>query len=107
MYETVRLFYISDSFYFPRNENEEKYSDFETDLPTDGKLEISEGVQWSNYFLCGVKGVFEEILSLKEGARPRGMNCLVLGSIPPSAGLSSSSALVVSAALGNPCSTRP
>ena len=85
-----------------RNVNAEKYPDHETDFSADGSMIIPEGVQWSNYFLCGVKGVFEEVLSAKGNTPPRGFDCLVLGSIPPSAGLSSSSALVVSAALGRP-----
>jgi len=50
---------------------------------------------WWGYFLCGLKGVQEEF----EVTSPSGLNILVSGSIPPSAGLSSSSALVVSAAM--------
>nr|XP_033776155.1 N-acetylgalactosamine kinase isoform X2 [Geotrypetes seraphini] len=50
---------------------------------------------WHNYFLCGLKGI-QERFSLNG---PHGMNCLVEGSIPPSAGLSSSSALVCCAGL--------
>jgi len=50
---------------------------------------------WWGYFLCGLKGVQEEC----SVATPSGLNILVSGAIPPSAGLSSSSALVVSAAL--------
>merc|ERR1712142_111269 len=50
---------------------------------------------WWGYFLCGLKGVQEEF-SVSD---PSGLNILVSGVIPPSAGLSSSSALVVSAAL--------
>ncbi|KAL5004898.1 hypothetical protein ScPMuIL_018354 [Solemya velum] len=51
--------------------------------------------QWHNYLLCGVQGVLEH-LAVKS---PNGMQCMVDGSIPPSAGLSSSSALVCCAAL--------
>ena len=50
---------------------------------------------WWGYFLCGIKGVQEEF----KVVGPSGLNILVSGIIPPSAGLSSSSALVVSAAL--------
>jgi len=50
---------------------------------------------WWGYFLCGLKGVQEEFSVQK----PSGLNILVSGIIPPSAGLSSSSALVVSSAL--------
>jgi len=52
--------------------------------------------QWWGYFLCGIKGVVEELVG--ETSDP-GLCCLLEGRIPPSAGLSSSSALVVSAAL--------
>jgi len=51
--------------------------------------------QWWGYFLCGLKGVQEEF-SVEKAS---GLNVLVSGAIPPSAGLSSSSALVVSSAL--------
>ena len=51
--------------------------------------------QWYHYLLCGHKGILEEA----HLANPRGMDMLVDGSIPPSSGLSSSSALVCCAAL--------
>ncbi|XP_030137082.3 N-acetylgalactosamine kinase isoform X3 [Taeniopygia guttata] len=51
--------------------------------------------QWHNYFLCGLKGI-QEHFGLNN---PTGMNCLLDGSIPPSSGLSSSSALVCCAGL--------
>jgi len=58
-------------------------------------IEIStEKIFWWSYFLCGLKGVFEELK-----VQPAGMKLLVSGRVPPSAGLSSSSALVVSAAI--------
>lgn len=50
--------------------------------------------QWHNYFLCGVKGILEHSKSVNGG-----MSCMVSGCVPPSAGLSSSSALVCCAAL--------
>ncbi|XP_066132554.1 N-acetylgalactosamine kinase isoform X3 [Saccopteryx bilineata] len=51
--------------------------------------------QWHNYFLCGFKGI-QEHFGL---SKLTGMNCLVDGTIPPSSGLSSSSALVCCAGL--------
>ena len=69
----------------------------------DGKAPI-----WWNYFLCGVKGVVGELLqnddlhSGSNGANEEnhcGYIALMDGKIPPSAGLSSSSAVVVAAAL--------
>ena len=60
------------------------------------QLVIPQGkISWWCYFLCGVKGVVED----RSVSSPSGMQCLMSGSIPPSAGLSSSSAVVVSAAL--------
>ncbi|XP_004396594.1 PREDICTED: N-acetylgalactosamine kinase isoform X4 [Odobenus rosmarus divergens] len=50
---------------------------------------------WHNYFLCGFKGI-QEHFGLSNLS---GMNCLVDGNIPPSSGLSSSSALVCCAGL--------
>ena len=58
-----------------------------------------EGVAWYNYFLCGFKGIVEEFKIEK----PCGMDILTDGSIPPSAGLSSSSALVCCASLVTIC----
>ena len=54
-----------------------------------------EGHEWYNYFLCGYKGVVYD-LGVQE---PVGMDVVVDGNVPPSAGLSSSSALVCCAAL--------
>lgn len=54
-----------------------------------------DGHTWYNYLLCGFKGIVES-LNLSS---PIGMDLLVDGNIPPSAGLSSSSALVCCAAL--------
>ena len=54
-----------------------------------------DGHTWYNYLLCGFKGIMES-LNLSS---PTGMDLLVDGNIPPSAGLSSSSALVCCAAM--------
>lgn len=53
------------------------------------------GHQWYEYFFCGWKGIVEHF-SLSS---PKGMKVLLDGNIPPSAGLSSSSAMVCCAAL--------
>eukprot|EP00092_Neocalanus_flemingeri_P030622 GFUD01033250.1.p1 GENE.GFUD01033250.1~~GFUD01033250.1.p1 ORF type:complete len:462 (+),score=155.08 GFUD01033250.1:419-1804(+) len=74
-----------------------KYAEHQQDILAD--MNIPEGSpSWWKYFMCGLKGVKEEF---KRGEPAVGLNILVSGSIPPSAGLSSSSALVVSAALVN------
>ncbi len=54
-----------------------------------------KGHMWYNYFLCGYRGVLEHFNIVQ----PKGMNIMVDGNVPPSAGLSSSSALVCCAAL--------
>ncbi|XP_023672848.2 N-acetylgalactosamine kinase [Paramormyrops kingsleyae] len=51
--------------------------------------------QWYYYFMCGVKGI-QEHFGLTSMA---GMRCVVDGTVPPSSGLSSSSALVCCAGL--------
>ena len=53
------------------------------------------GHNWYEYFFCGLKGIVEHF-SIDS---PIGMKVLLDGNIPPSAGLSSSSALVCCAAL--------
>ncbi|XP_062998864.1 N-acetylgalactosamine kinase [Elgaria multicarinata webbii] len=69
------------------------YLDFSTNA---NDIEINRTKPlWHNYFLCGFKGI-KEHCSLD---CPSGMNCLIEGTIPPSSGLSSSSALVCCAGL--------
>ena len=80
------------------NVDSDKFKDFNCDIGN--VIEITPGdAKWWNYFLCGIKGVFEDC----GVAKPVGMRCLVDGKIPNSAGLSSSSALVVSAAICEMC----
>ena len=50
--------------------------------------------KWQHYFLCGYKGMEEQV-----GHSAGGMDVMLEGSVPKSAGLSSSSALVCCAAL--------
>uniref|UniRef100_A0A8C5WS74 Galactokinase 2 n=1 Tax=Laticauda laticaudata TaxID=8630 RepID=A0A8C5WS74_LATLA len=69
------------------------YSDFNTDA-NDIQIKQTKPL-WHNYFLCGFKGI-QDRFNLR---KPSGINCLVEGTIPPSSGLSSSSALVCCAAL--------
>ena len=60
------------------------------------------GHDWFNYFLCGYKGIVDD-LGVGE---PMGMDVVVDGNVPPSAGLSSSSALVCCAALSTAYANR-
>lgn len=66
------------------------------DHQADKKLSVAEeNKQWYDYVLCGVTGV-RQYCKLKTLV---GMDLLVDGNIPPASGLSSSSAVVCSAAL--------
>lgn len=70
-----------------------KYEDFSTSIKS---FEInSTKPLWFNYFLCGIKG----ILDFSKVTDPVGVDVTVDGTVPPSAGLSSSSAMVCCAAL--------
>ena len=73
------------------NVNSTQYPDHAS--PTEG-FSIDDHT-WYNYLLCGYKGVVETLGLTK----PIGMDILVDGNVPPSAGLSSSSALVCCGAL--------
>ncbi|XP_055845987.1 N-acetylgalactosamine kinase [Episyrphus balteatus] len=64
---------------------------FRIDIPEKG------GPEWYKYFLCGVKGIFENINEQDQGCIA--MTVALSGNIPHGSGLSSSSALVSSATL--------
>ncbi|XP_029951882.1 N-acetylgalactosamine kinase [Salarias fasciatus] len=70
-----------------------QYKDY--NVSSEGIVIDRDNPKWHYYFLCGVKGIQETF----EMARLAGMSCLVEGTIPPSSGLSSSSALVCCAGL--------
>ncbi|KAL6106567.1 galk2 [Pungitius sinensis] len=70
------------------------YKDFTVSCSEDIAID-RENPKWYYYFLCGVKGIQEKL----GGAPLSGMSCVVDGTIPPSSGLSSSSALVCCAGL--------
>ncbi|KAM3870697.1 N-acetylgalactosamine kinase [Diretmus argenteus] len=70
------------------------YKDFTVPCTEDIGID-RDNPQWHYYFLCGVKGIQE---SCGIGCLS-GMSCVVEGTIPPSSGLSSSSALVCCAGL--------
>jgi len=77
-----------------KNLNNEKYAEFSMELLQ--KIDIStDKINWWSYFLCGLKGVYEDM----KVVNPVGIQVLVSGCIPPSAGLSSSSALVVGSSI--------
>ncbi|XP_072242158.1 N-acetylgalactosamine kinase [Leuresthes tenuis] len=71
-----------------------QYQDFTVSCSEDITID-RDNPKWYYYFLCGVKGIQERFGI----TRLAGMSCLVDGTIPPSSGLSSSSALVCCAGL--------
>ncbi|XP_078113352.1 N-acetylgalactosamine kinase [Sander vitreus] len=71
-----------------------QYKDFTVSCSEDIAID-RENPKWHYYFLCGVKGI-QEKCGISHLA---GMSCVVDGTIPPSSGLSSSSALVCCAGL--------
>lgn len=71
-----------------------QYKDFSMSC-SEGIFIDRENPKWYYYFLCGVKGIQEKFGI----AQLAGMSCVVDGTIPPSSGLSSSSALVCCAGL--------
>ncbi|OWF55326.1 N-acetylgalactosamine kinase-like [Mizuhopecten yessoensis] len=71
------------------------FRDFECDKNDINLNKISP--EWYNYFLCGVLGVHRHQGSHRQHVE--GMACMVSGTVPISAGLSSSSALVCCSAL--------
>jgi len=58
-------------------------------------IDLQDGPSWHHYFLCGYRGVLEA-LALQSFV---GLEIMVNGVVPPSAGLSSSSALVCCSAI--------
>ena len=77
------------------NVKTDRYCSYEMSL--DQEISINDDKPyWWNYFLCGLKGVLEQ---LKLSSWPSGMACLIDGDIPPASGLSSSSAVVITGAL--------
>ncbi|KAJ3028607.1 galactokinase, partial [Rhizophlyctis rosea] len=74
----------------------EKFPTREFHHEAEGAVTIDSKVhEWSNYFKCGYKGIFED-LQLNEA---RSFVAMVDGTVPGGAGVSSSSALVCCAAL--------
>ncbi|XP_014100305.3 N-acetylgalactosamine kinase [Bactrocera oleae] len=85
-----------------RNVETKRYENFKCDLSALSiDLPQNGGPKWYNYYLCGVKGIYEQIQQANSGElmRPIGMNIALSGNIPPASGLSSSSALVSAAVL--------
>lgn len=72
------------------------FPDFSCDI---NEFAINRPPLWHDYFLCGLRGVLSSNSSGDGPPVKAGLRVLVDGSIPPSAGLSSSSALVCGSAV--------
>jgi len=70
-------------------------------LPTDPSQKFRESAHFINYFLCGYKAILgnNSPLVLVDGKKPTGMKILIDSVVPAAAGLSSSSAFTVCAAI--------
>ncbi|GLH01087.1 N-acetylgalactosamine kinase [Gryllus bimaculatus] len=88
----------SNDFSISLTNTDPNHKDFSCDIRTFSILEEgSSPPGWYSYVLCGVRGVLESLTSEKH--IPVGFLAAVTGNIPLASGLSSSSALVCSAAL--------
>ena len=72
-----------------------EYSDFSTYASS---LEFPQPPKWYHYFQCGYRAIIDHFLG---GDPSLGLDVAVHGTIPPSAGLSSSSAMVCASALSS------
>lgn len=69
-------------------------------ISTDPYQKFREGVNWINYFLCGYKAILALDSPVKDLVqKPRGMKIFIESLVPAAAGLSSSSAFCVCAAI--------
>eukprot|EP01135_Chromosphaera_perkinsii_P002110 Nk52_evm44s217 gene=Nk52_evmTU44s217 len=68
-------------------------------FPADNLEVDSSNHSWINYFLAGVKGIHDYMDSKGCNRIKSGMKVLISGTVPPGAGLSSSSAFVVASAM--------
>lgn len=84
-----------------------KYGSAELPLSPDAPVDQSQGVHWHQYVQCGYKGAFDFIRTKAKTAggagvsvpEPSGIAMMIDGRVPAGAGVSSSSALVVSSLL--------
>ncbi|KAI5700590.1 hypothetical protein M8J76_012636 [Diaphorina citri] len=84
------------------NIDDQKYDDYHSTVDTFSiKVKDGKAPQWYEYFLCGIKGIQDLMKERGDSGRIKGLSVLVSGSIPPAAGLSSSSALVCAAVLAS------
>jgi N-acetylgalactosamine kinase len=69
-------------------------------LPLDPSVEVNRAVhKWYNYVHCGYKGAFDVGRAKGVAGAPKALRLMIDGAVPPGAGVSSSSALVVASLL--------
>lgn len=81
------------------NVNTAKFSSASIPLDPSAKVPYEEGVKWYQYVQCGYKGAFDFAASKGRPAAPKPLLLTIDGRVPPGAGVSSSSALVVASFL--------
>jgi galactokinase len=92
--------------YIPSDDDEITINNIDKDefpgevISTDPHQKFRESAHWLNYFLCGYKAILALTSPLKDTVkRLSGMKILIESLVPPAAGLSSSSAFTVCAAV--------
>ncbi|XP_065361152.1 N-acetylgalactosamine kinase [Calliphora vicina] len=81
-----------------KNIEQTKYEDYSCEVNNiQIALPKSGGPEWYKYYLCGFKGIYETLSDVSH--KYYGMTIALSGNIPPSSGVSSSSALVSSSVL--------
>lgn len=86
----------TEGLLYLRNLNR-KYANYKCDLKSLSiNLPAFGSPPWYNYFLCGIKGVFDHLNNVLPES---GITVAISGNVPPASGLSSSSALVSAAVL--------
>ena len=68
-------------------------------LSTEPGQKFKEDAHWINYFLCGYKSILALKSPVKDDVQAQGMKILIDSIVPAAAGLSSSSAFTVCAAI--------
>lgn len=83
------------------NYEKELFPDDEFSEPFSSEIPIEASTHsWTNYFKAGLRGALALLRKTNgDGFRPRNMDVMIHGTVPPAGGLSSSAALVTASAL--------
>ena len=91
--------------YIPTDDGKITINNVDKDMFPEEVLDIEPGQKfkesghWINYFLCGYKAILALDSPIKGSVTPQGMKILIDSNVPAAAGLSSSSAFTVCAAI--------